>query len=317
MISFIIPAKNEYQHLKKVLPHLVSSANKSCMSYEIILIDNGSTDGTKQIGMEYGCEVLVSNVGSVASLRNLGASKANGGILCFLDADCVVTEDWVKSCLDCFDRDSSIRVVGSPAIADMVNGTWVERSITTIMAASPRPDRPLWIGTSNLFVRKEVFLAVGGFDVSLVTSEDYDFCIRVNDTGARIFLNKKETVLHLGESKTLCAYFKKEFWRGSGQKIESIYQLFSNRYNQFIITNLIFNLLFLFGINIGWYFSSLFFIIVLFMPLFYIILKLKKVPLKADIIVYYAVSWVYLSSRSLAFLNLLFNHLQKSARRKQ
>jgi glycosyltransferase involved in cell wall biosynthesis len=211
-VSVIVPARNE----AKLLGHCIERLRESLDSWggegEIVVIDNGSTDGTADIARERGCIVHCEDRATVAKLRNIGARLANGKILAFVDADCLVDRRWVSVCLRGFE-DQSVGAVGTPAVPDPVSRTWVEHAWNALMPASNRPDFVEWLGTSNLMVRRDVFDAIGGFSEDLVTGEDVEFCYRLREKYL-IALKKDVHTIHMRESKTLVELFKREYWRG-------------------------------------------------------------------------------------------------------
>ena len=91
-LTIIIPVLNEANNL----PRLVESVRlhmPPSMNLQLIVVDNGSTDGTFEIATALGADVYRSG-GAVASARNKGARKATSSVLAFLDADVAITESW-------------------------------------------------------------------------------------------------------------------------------------------------------------------------------------------------------------------------------
>lgn len=215
-LSVIIPAKNEEQIIGQCLEALhISLKNTDLTSYEIILVDNGSQDGTKDIAAEYGCSIIDEPVGNISKLRNIGAKNAEGTIVAFLDADCLVNPLWARYCLQQLTNDR-IGIVGTRTVPDLSNATWVERNLFILFCGSTkRPDFVNWLGSSNIFIRKSVFFEVSGFDEELKTAEDVALCTAVRSLGYKIFLEKRIDTIHLRESKTLTELFRRELWRGS------------------------------------------------------------------------------------------------------
>ena len=87
MLSFIIPAFNEEHELPDTLRALTAAAESSGESYEIIVVDDASTDRTAEIAAAAGTEVLSVNCRQIAAVRNAGARAARGNVLFFIDAD--------------------------------------------------------------------------------------------------------------------------------------------------------------------------------------------------------------------------------------
>jgi glycosyltransferase involved in cell wall biosynthesis len=212
-LSIIIPVKNEALNLKVCL-HSIREARSSHLSYEILVIDNGSDDATVSIANDYQTTVHIVPDATVAGLRNLGAEKANGEILAFIDADCTVEPDWFES-LTKYLSDDSIKVFGSPPGIPK-KSTWVQECWYQIRKKGSE-DKPVitveWLESMNLFVRKNVFVAAKGFDIHLITCEDYDLCIRLKKYG-NIICDVRIQAIHHGEAKTLRRFYKKERWRG-------------------------------------------------------------------------------------------------------
>jgi hypothetical protein len=71
-----------------------------------------------------------------------------------------------------------------------------------------------WLGSGNLAVRRDVFLAAGGFDAGLVTCEDVDLCQRLRSGGGRVLHVPRMRTFHHGDPATLKALFVGELWRG-------------------------------------------------------------------------------------------------------
>src|SRR6266404_2121031 len=87
MISFIIPAYNEEHELSKTLAAIRTAASGTAQPYEIIVVDDASTDATPEIALRAGAKVIAINRRQIASARNAGARVAQGEYLFFIDAD--------------------------------------------------------------------------------------------------------------------------------------------------------------------------------------------------------------------------------------
>ena len=91
--SVVIPAFNEKQDIEASLSSLVNQSYPRAR-YEIILVDNGSTDRTPEIASAYADLILSKPDGNVGAVRNFGIASASGSVIICTDADCVVTPDW-------------------------------------------------------------------------------------------------------------------------------------------------------------------------------------------------------------------------------
>jgi glycosyltransferase involved in cell wall biosynthesis len=85
-VSIILPARNEERSIERALDALNALAYPR-ERYEVIVVDNGSTDATTRIARSRGVQVLQHPEGRVGAVRNAGAAGATGSILAFLDAD--------------------------------------------------------------------------------------------------------------------------------------------------------------------------------------------------------------------------------------
>jgi len=209
-VSIIIPAKNEQYHLDRCL-NAISKIKYPQYRYEVIVIDNGSTDNTLAVVEAHGAAVYLKPGLTIAGLRNYGAGLARGDILAFLDADVVVTPEWLNNGVDVLMEDGVGCAGCSPEIPD--NSGWVENIWHMQMDVRPARYEKEWIESMNMLVRKEAFVETGGFNESLLTCEDVDFCYRLSKRW-RIIYAKCIGAVHYGEAKSVFQLFKKESWRG-------------------------------------------------------------------------------------------------------
>src|SRR5437588_182439 len=99
-ISFIIPVRNDARRLRDCLHTIVENSYPSDL-VEVIVVDNGSTDGSDVVARECGAMVLRHAQGNVAALRNAGAASARGEILAFVDADHLLDPGWLPALASC------------------------------------------------------------------------------------------------------------------------------------------------------------------------------------------------------------------------
>ena len=213
-VSIIIPARNEAERLHDCLKAL-SSQNYPKDYYEIILMDNGSADGTAQIAMGYGAKVFIHPELRISGLRNCGARVTAGNLLAFVDADVVVSKDWLSSAIDCLNRNPGAGCAGSFPLPPNKSG-WVTKSWWSLQIPKNfKSDEEVnWLPSMNMVIKKEAFELVGGFNSNLVTCEDVDFCYRLGAKYKIIYCKDMEAI-HYGEPKSLRELFRKERWRGT------------------------------------------------------------------------------------------------------
>lgn len=213
--SIIIPAKNEEKHLRGCLASIKALDYPSEL-VEVIVVDNGSSDRTCEIAESFGARVLVHRSGNVSGLRNLGVAHATGDILAFIDADCIALQDWLKTAAKYADR-RDIAAWGAPP-EPPERATWVQRTWYLVRQKPQTVQDVEWLESMNLFVRKDRFLAVQGFNEGLVTCEDVDLSYRLAREG-RIVSDSNIRVIHLGEARTVSEFVRKEIWRGKGNLV--------------------------------------------------------------------------------------------------
>ena len=209
-VSVIIPCFNEQDNIQKCLDSIFA-VNYPEHLLEVIVVDNGSTDQTKKIAQKYNIVFLEDDKKKVSGLRNFGAKSAKGDILAFIDADCIVSYNWLVNAQKYFD-DNDIAAWGSPpTIPD--NATWVQKTWYLIRQKKNKIEQVDWLESMNLFVKIEDFKKIQGFNETLETAEDVDFCYRITKTG-KIISNASIKVIHTGEAKDIKMFIKKEIWRG-------------------------------------------------------------------------------------------------------
>lgn len=212
IFSIIIPAKNEENNMPLCLEALIGLYFPK-EEYEIIIVDNGSSDSTVSIARKYGFPVYVKPHLSLSGLRNFGASVAMGEILVFLDADCVPDPNWLNNAALTL-VDHEVGCTGSTPAAP-TNGTWVEKVWSSFRTRRSHKCYAPWINSSNFIVRRDIFNKIGGFNINVKTCEDVDICMRLNKI-CKILFDPTIKVVHLGEPKTLIEFLTKEIWRGKG-----------------------------------------------------------------------------------------------------
>jgi hypothetical protein len=167
MISFIVPAHNEELCLPRTLEAINDTARRVGQPFELIVVDDASTDATAEIARQYDATVVQVNHRQIAATRNSGAKAARGVHLFFVDADTLVTLPAVTS-----------------ALRSMNNGAVGGGALTKFEGPVPLYAKLLmrWLGFfiklagisggAFLFCTRDAFNAVGGFNEKLYGAED-------------------------------------------------------------------------------------------------------------------------------------------------
>jgi glycosyltransferase involved in cell wall biosynthesis len=214
-VSIIIPALNEERFIGQCLQAL-TRLDFPKDSFEVIFIDNGSTDRTVEIASSFSpalnLTVLRKPGIRISAMRNLGASKAGGQILAFLDADCIVPPHWLKAATALLAHED-IGVLGSHHLIPQ-ESTWVARAWFGGMELEKQGDLA-WVGSHNMIIARSTFERIGGFDESIQTNEDCELCERIRSAGLRVAGDAAVAVVHLGTPQTLTAFYRTERWHAT------------------------------------------------------------------------------------------------------
>ena len=184
-VSIVIPAYNEERYLGHCLQPLRAQSYPAAQ-FEIIIVDNGSSDGTAEIARRFGARVVREPRKGVARARQSGFEAARGEIIASTDADTQVPSYWLARIAAHFEADPTLGAVYGPV--HWPDGRLVERwalryPVTWALWASNRARRSLWWG-SNFALRREVFRAAGGFPADWPSGEDTDLSLRVSRIAA-------------------------------------------------------------------------------------------------------------------------------------
>lgn len=185
--SVIIPTYNEEKYLQRCLKSVLSQTVPR-ESYEIIVVDGYSEDGTVRLAEKAADKVILAERKGAGNARNLGASVAEGRILVFLDADTVITPNFMEKVREYFaDR----RVVGGtcdiypleadpPAVA-------LYNLINVLYKALYKAGFP-HAQTKCCFYLREAFINAGGFNERLMVAEDQELAWRMSKRGKMVYV---------------------------------------------------------------------------------------------------------------------------------
>ena len=179
-ISVIIPCFNSASTILKCLEAL---ENQSVNATEIIVVDDGSTDETKQLLQQHKNIRLVDNCGlrGPGGARNAGALVARGDILVFIDSDCIPPRDWLEKLSNAFIHES-VGAAGGGYCSGVDESFWQVFSHLELAFRRRNWDGPVrTLVSNNLACRKSVFEKVGGFPDKYTVCEDMLFSFRISE----------------------------------------------------------------------------------------------------------------------------------------
>lgn len=215
--SIIIPVWNKVELTRQCLVALGPATED--VSFELIVVDNHSTDGTPELLASLGGDVRIitnnDNLG-FAKACNQGAASATGEYLVFLNNDTIPLKGWLSALVKEVQSDQAVTVVGSKLLYE--NGT-VQHAGVAIDRNNLTPyhiyagfagDHPAVnkrrelnaVTGACLLIRRSVFAEIGGFDEGFRNGfEDIDLCLKVREKQGRIVYQPRSVLYHL-ESQT-------------------------------------------------------------------------------------------------------------------
>jgi len=190
VISFIVPAHNEQACLGRTLQAIHESASTVGQRYEIIVVDDASTDATAEIARQHKATVVPVNHRQIAATRNSGARAARGDRIFFIDADTIINPGAVAAALRAMDKGA----VGGGAPAWFDKHEIVPLYIRLVgVFAIILPKLIAFSGGAFMFCTREAFHATGGFDERLYWSEEGSFALALKREGRFVGLWERVT----------------------------------------------------------------------------------------------------------------------------
>lgn len=215
-VSVVIPAYNASRTIEKCLDAISKQSYPS--EYEIIVVDDGSKDNTKELIKRFGkVKYIYKENSGPAAARNVGWKAASGDVIVFTDSDCVPEENWLEEIVKPLDIDKKVVAVGgkyertlnddkklAKLIGEEINLRY--NKIGTYTDAH---------GSYSLAVYKKVLEKVGGFNeyYRIATAEDWDLCYKITEKGYKIAFCREAKVGHY-HPENLYKYLRTQFKHG-------------------------------------------------------------------------------------------------------
>lgn len=202
LVSVIIPTFNSSRFLEKCLD---SVKNQTYNNIEIIVVDNNSTDNTKEIAKKYTNKVF--NKGPERSAQtNYGVEKSNGEWVYKVDSDFVLDKKVINECVEESKKGYDAIVVHNSPDTTI---SWIAK-VRKFEVDMYKYDIT---HSSARFIKKTVYQSVGGFNSKITAGEDYDFQNKLNKNGYKTGFIDAEA-LHLGEPTNFWKHMKKYYEYG-------------------------------------------------------------------------------------------------------
>ncbi|HLX11628.1 MAG TPA: glycosyltransferase [Bacteroidota bacterium] len=217
LVSIIIPVKNGEQTIAACLRAIKRSYYKN---YEVIVVDDHSTDATAEIVRQYSVRLLNAENGTGPNFaRNLGASQAQGEVLIFIDSDIVVRRETILGIVEDLEDETVDAVVGiytarhrHETLVSQYKNLWVRYSYIKSPAAID------WLFGAISGIKREAFQNLGGFNSEFQAKyggEDLELGKRFAEANLHIILDMDIEVEHL-KQYTIRSFVANEFRRSMG-----------------------------------------------------------------------------------------------------
>lgn len=214
-ISVVVPVRNGMRFLPVTLPTLLV-AGRRVGGIELLYVDNGSTDGSREFLDSWeskGLRKYEIEGGTIARMRNLGARETRGTYLSFIDSDCSVPENYFEEAIEV------LRSTGAAATGCEIHVPehphWLEAAWHDLHYFGRDRFVP-YLNSGNFFVSRAAFQSVGGFREDMVTGEDAEIGQRLVSAGHRIFACPRVKAIHLGNPKSIREFYRRNVWHGLG-----------------------------------------------------------------------------------------------------
>jgi glycosyltransferase involved in cell wall biosynthesis len=226
--SVVVCSYNGARTIGECLYHL---SKLNYPNYEIIVVDDGSTDNTAEIAQQYKVRLIQTENRGLSAARNTGREHANGEIIAYIDDDAYPDPDWLNYYNVAF-RNASHALIGGPNLSP-VNDPWVAQCV----ARSPGgPNHVLLTDTlaehvpgCNMAFRKSRLEEIDGFDPMFHTAgDDVDVCWRIQEKGWTVGFAPSAVVWHHRRS-SISAYWRQQ--RGYGRAEALLHQKWPGRFN--------------------------------------------------------------------------------------
>ncbi len=227
MVTVIVPMYNEERYILDCLDAILSQDYRGSM--EVLVIDGGSTDNSRQIVHRVMGEsripirLLYNPKRIVPASLNIGIRAAQGDIVVRVDAHAVIGKDYVRQCVEYLQSSGADNVGG--LMRPVQNQTRIGQAIALAMSS------PFGVGTGKFHYsereelvdtvylgafRKSTLLALGGYDETFLRNQDYELNYRIRRAGGKILLTpaiKSHYYTRSSLRKLWSQYFQYGFWK--------------------------------------------------------------------------------------------------------
>lgn len=226
-VSVVIPVYNRQDFVSVCLASLCSQTYP-LERYEILLVDDGSTDGTSERAREMlrgwpgAFQIIEKANEGPASARNAGIKASQADVIAFIDSDCVAEASWLEQLVETLVA-SDADGVGGPLVNIVPKG-WVAQYLdaASFFRHRVRHGQVDYLLTANVAFRRSVLVSVNGFSqYKGVWGEDADLSFRLIQEGYTLVLAEQGIVTHYGTPVSLRGLVKDLYHYGYGNSVLS------------------------------------------------------------------------------------------------
>jgi cellulose synthase/poly-beta-1,6-N-acetylglucosamine synthase-like glycosyltransferase len=209
-VSVIVPVRDGESTIADCLDSILAT-DYPADRREILVIDNGSTDGTAQAIRSRPVTYMREEMRGVSNARNHGIAESRGDILAFVDADCLVEPQWLTELVRPFE-DPDVGSVGGD-LQHAPPTTAAERQAARMLGNWQRfafTSNPAYAITANAAYRREVLDRIGPFDPHMTRAQDVELGLRFQErSGLRLAYAERATARHRHRS-TQRGFFRQQ-----------------------------------------------------------------------------------------------------------
>lgn len=225
-LSVLVVTFNEAAHITRLKQAVDNLQRPTGFRIEMVVVDGGSRDGTVAAAREAGIEKVIELPGAnIPCCRNRAAREAQGQCWAYFDGDCAPAPDWLSHALRLGEA-LGPAILGWPAQPPAPLNCWqaawhfhwLNKNRAWDDVAGQRVVQTegfRLVTTRNLFMHRDVFDAIHGFNEALATGEDTDFTFRAYMHGFPVLGVPAMQVVHYGEPRTLGAFFRQQIWHAN------------------------------------------------------------------------------------------------------
>jgi cellulose synthase/poly-beta-1,6-N-acetylglucosamine synthase-like glycosyltransferase len=210
LVSVIVPVRDGESTIAECLDSILATDYPEDRR-EIMVVDNGSSDGTAAIIRERPVRYLREPRRGVSNARNRGIAESGGEILAFVDADCVVEPQWLAELVRAFDDPEVGAAAGD--LQHVAPTTAAERQAARLLGNWQRfafNSNPAYPITANAAYRRDVLKHIGGFDPHMTRAQDVELGLRFQGrSGRRLAYAERATARHRNRS-TQIGFFRQQ-----------------------------------------------------------------------------------------------------------